>query len=336
MIKSTYRKSKRRKEMCTSIFSRKGTPLFGRNMDVYFELERNIIITPRKHDFSFRFEKGITEHYAIMGMGMIKDGYPLYFDAINEKGVAVAGLDFPGNAFYSPFCEADKINITPFELIPYLLSICSNMDEVLFEIERLNIVDENFSSDMPLSPLHWHIADKKRSVVLESMRDGIKVYENEIGVMTNNPPFGFHLLDLARYGNLNPKNPSHDGWQGDLKPFSFGFGAIGLPGDLSSTSRFVRAAYILKNSVVGDDPISQFFHILDGVAMVRGAVDTEKGGKYDITSYSSCADLEKGIYYYKTYENSRISAAEFSSFALSGTELISRTARKTNDVCFIK
>lgn len=322
--------------MCTSVFLEGEKPLFGRNMDVYFDLERSVIITPRDYGFSLRFEEDLCRHHAIIGMGMVREGYPLYFDAMNEKGMAIAGLDFPENAFYSPSCETGKINVTPFELIPYLLSRCEDVDEALSIIDKMNIVAENFSEDMPLSPLHWHIADRTRSAVLESTRAGIRVYENKIGVMTNSPTFDFHLLELARYSNLSPENPMSGAFLEDIKPFSFGFGAIGLPGDLSSTSRFVRAAYLLKNSVEGDDPVSQFFHILDGVAMVRGAVDTGKGNRYDITTYSSCADLENGIYYYKTYENSRVSAAVLSSTPLSGADILSYPVKKTNDIEFIK
>ncbi len=155
------------------------------------------------------------------------------------------------------------------------------------------------------------LSDKEGCLVIEQTKEGLKIYKNDVGVLTNNPDFPYHLKNLNNYMLLSPKNPDNNFSQKlDLKSFSEGMGAIGLPGDSSSVSRFVRASFNLTNSVSDgseEDNVSQFFHILDSVAMIRGTVITANN-KFDITTYSCCINLAKGIYYYKTYNNNQINA----------------------------
>ncbi|TAS60218.1 linear amide C-N hydrolase, partial [Lactiplantibacillus plantarum] len=105
---------------------------------------------------------------------------PLYYDAMNEKGLCIAGLNFAGYADYKKY-DADKVNITPFELIPWLLGQFSSVREVKKNIQKLNLVNINFSEQLPLSPLHWLVADKQESIVIESVKEGLKIYDNPVG-----------------------------------------------------------------------------------------------------------------------------------------------------------
>ena len=307
--------------MCTSILMRGEKPLFGRNMDLYYELDCSVVITPRRYPFNFRIEGDFEDHYALIGMAVVKNGYPLYCEAVNEHGLSVAGLDFPGNAFYSEDLVKEKANVSPFELIPWILMQCRTLDDAAALIEKTHITAINFSKDIPLSPLHWHIADAGGSLVFEVTREGARIYKNNVNVMTNNPTFGFHLENLANYLNLTPGEASGAFEGAGIKPFSFGLGSVGLPGDSSSASRFVRAAYLLNNSVCEDDSLSQFFHLLSSLAMVRGSVITPKG-LFDMTAYSCCIDLLERVYYYTTYNNDRISAVKMRREYLEGGELI--------------
>jgi choloylglycine hydrolase len=227
----------------------------------------------------------IDHHYAIIGMAYVVDGYPLYYDATNEKGVSMAGLRFAGNAHYPEPAEG-KDNISPFEFIPWILCRCSNLQEVRKLLERVNLVNLAFSKELPLTPLHWMISCKEESLVVESMADGLHVYDNPVGVMTNNPPFPVQLWNLE-----NTKV---------------------LPGDLESPARFIRAAHVLSNSVYGEseeESVGQFFHILTSVEQQRGCNITESGA-CEITVYSSCCNSDKGIYYYITYGNRQITAVD--------------------------
>lgn len=301
--------------MCTAATYLTNDFYFGRNLDLEYSYQEQVTVTPRNYPFEFRCGASLTHHYAIIGMATVVDNYPLYYDATNEKGLSMAGLNFPGNAVYYPKSET-RDNITPFELIPWLLGQCASVDEAEFLLKKLNLWNESFSKEFPLSPLHWILTDRNRCLVLEPMADGLKIYENPVGVLTNNPPFDYHMYNLTNYMNLTVLPPENRFSQKiQLNRYSLGMGGIGLPGDLSSASRFVKAAFTKLNSLSGNsesESISQFFHILSSVAQQRG-LTCVKNNEFEFTLYSSCCNTDKGIYYYTTYENSQITAVNMHS-----------------------
>ena len=189
----------------------------------------------------------------------------------------------------------------------------------------MNPVNISFSPELPLTPLHWMIADKKRTIVVEPLKDGIRVYDDPVGVMTNNPTFDQQMFHLSNYMHLSNKPVKNTFAKGlEITEYSRGMGAMGMPGDLSSASRFVKAAFTRMNSVSGnseEESVSQFFHILGSVEQQRGCVCLGEG-KYEITVYSSCCNMDRGIYYYRTYENSQITAVDMHKEATDGEALI--------------
>lgn len=309
--------------MCTCITFQNKSFYFGRNLDLEYSFGERVVITPRKYVFDLRTQEKMIEHYAMIGMATVIANYPLYAEASNEKGLSMAGLYFPDNAEYQPMKE-DMINITPFEFIPWILGKCSSVDEAEELLGKVNIVKIQFNENIPLAPLHWMLADEKRCIVLESMKGGLYIHENPIGILTNNPPFDYHKTNLSNYMNVTPHAPVNRFTKHlNLQAYGQGMGGIGLPGDVSPTSRFVRAAFMQQNSVCEEDEVSnvtQFFHMLDSVSMVRGSTITPEG-KYDITTYSCCFSVENGIYYYKTYENNQISAVKLFNENLDGSDL---------------
>lgn len=320
--------------MCTAATYYTKDHYFGRNLDLNYSYNQTVTITPRNFPFVFKKKNIIKKHYAITGMAYVVDNYPLYYDAINEKGLGMAGLNFPEYADYKEEMEG-KDNITPFEFIPWILSQCSNINETKELLSKINLININFSKDLPLSPLHWMISDKESSITVECVKEGLKVYDNPVGVLTNNPPFDIQLFNLNNYMNLSIKDPINTFSKTlDLKPYSKGMGALGLPGDLSSASRFVKASFTKLNSLSGNsesESISQFFHILDSVEQQRGLVEVTPNS-YEITIYNSCCNLDKGIYYYKTYENSQITAVNMYNENLVGKELISYQLIQTQQI----
>ena len=310
--------------MCTAITYYTKDHYFGRNLDLEFSYKETVTITPRNYPFKFRKVKEIDNHYAIIGMAFVAGNYPLYYDAINEKGLGMAGLNFPTNADYKEEKE-DKDNIAPFEFIPWVLSQCANLDEAKELLSKINIANINFSDELPASPLHWIIADKNSSITVESVKDGLKIYDNPVGVLTNNPTFDIHLFNLNNYMGLSIEQPENNfSKKLNLDTYSRGMGGLGLPGDLSSASRFVKATFTKMNSLSGtseSESISQFFHILGSVEQQRGLVHMGED-KYEITIYSSCCNMDKGIYYYTTYENGQITGVDMHKENLDGTELV--------------
>ncbi len=299
--------------MCTSIALKTNDFYFGRNLDLEYQFGERVVVTPRNFPFRFRRAAEMKKHFAMIGMATVAEEYPLYAEAVNEKGLCIAGLNFPGNAYYPEAESSDKINISPFELTAWLLGQCASVREARELLKNTQLVHIDFGQELPLTPLHWHIADRRESVVLESTHDGMKIYDNPVGVLTNNPTFDFHMTNLRQYLNLTSAYPENRfSKEIDLKPFGVGLGSIGLPGDFSPVSRFIKAAFLKLNSVgdAGEEgSISRFFHLLDAVAMPDGIVMTPSG-EYERTGYSCCINADKGIFYYKTYTNNQISAVD--------------------------
>ena len=309
--------------MCTAIVYQGAEHYFGRNLDLEYGYAEQVCILPRNYPLHFRRMDCQPQHYALIGMATVADGTPLFYEATNEKGLSMAGLNFPGNACYLPDVPGMD-NIAPFEFIPWILGQCDSVDEAEALLGRINLVDIPFSDSLPLSPLHWMIADRRRSIVAEPMADGLRIYENPVGVLTNNPPFDFHLHHLSNYMNLTA-DAATDRFSpdGQLQAYSNGMGALGLPGDFSSSSRFIKAAFVKLNSPTADtesESVHQFFHILSSVAMPKGSVLVK--GKFEITRYSCCCNTCRGIYYYTTYGNSRITGIDMHNENLDASEPI--------------
>ncbi len=322
--------------MCTAVTYKTKDFYFGRTLDYECSFGEKIAITPRNYKFDYRFMDSVQSHYAIIGMAHIAENYPLYFDAINEKGLGIAGLNFVGNAFYSEPID-NKINVAQFEFIPYILGQCSSVNDAREKLSSINITNTNFSSELPCSQLHWIIADDKEAITVESMKDGIHIYDNTVGVLTNNPPFEQQMFQLNNYIGLSPKQPKNLFAPNlELNTYSRGMGAIGLPGDLSSASRFARVAFTKINSISGEsenESVSQFFHILGSVNQQKGCCEVREG-EYEFTQYTSCCNGTKGIYYYTTYNNHQINAVDMNKVDLNGDKLISYDLIRNQNINF--
>ena len=295
----------------------------GRTLDYEFSYGDEITVTPRHYEFQFRHMGSVSSHYAMIGMAHVAGDYPLYYDAMNEKGLGMAGLNFVGNADFQELDDT-RDNVAQFEFIPWILCQCATLEEAKKLLSRMNLVGTPFSPQLPTAQLHWLIADDSGSLTVECMTDGLHIYDNPVGVLTNNPPFDKQLFHLNDFMHLSPKQPENT-FSSDLnlQTYSRGMGALGLPGDLSSASRFVRVAFTKMNSRSGDsekESVSQFFHILGSVDQQRGCCEVADG-KYEITLYTSCCSADTGIYYYTTYENHQISGVDMYRENLDGNTL---------------
>ncbi len=310
--------------MCTALSFQTKDHYFGRNLDLDCSYGEEVCVVPRNYLLRFRKVGEVKTHYAIMGMATVVSGEPLFYDAVNEHGLCMAGLNFPNNAYYTSYAE-NKQNIAPFELIPWILAQCKRVEEVKRLFFNLNLINIPFGERLPLSPLHWMISDKCSSITVEATKDGIHVYDNPVGVLTNNPPFEQQLFNLNNYRNLKADNGENSFLNGvKLEEYCQGLGAIGLPGDVSSMSRFVRATFCKNHSVCNEDEnssVSQFFHLLTAVEMVRGCCRIHEG-KYDTTVYSACMNTDRGLYYYTTYDNRQISCVDMHKCDLEGSTVV--------------
>ncbi|MBQ9765362.1 MAG: choloylglycine hydrolase [Lachnospiraceae bacterium] len=310
--------------MCTAITYKTKSHYFGRNLDLEYSYNESVTITPREYEIRFSEMGVLAKHYAIIGMAYVVDDYPLYYDATNEEGLSMAALNFVGNAIYRQSMVGQD-NVAAYELIAWVLSQCKNVEEAKNLLSRINITANKFNEELPVAQLHFIISDREKSITLESLKEGIRIYDNPVGVLTNNPPFDYQMFNLNNYMSISKDKPINNfSKELMLEEYSRGMGAMGLPGDWSSLSRFVRATFAKLNSVSGDseeDSVSQFFHILGTAEQPKGLVRMEEN-RYQFTIYSSCCNTDKGIYYYKTYDNSAIIAIDMHKENLDSKELI--------------
>lgn len=302
--------------MCTAISFSANDHYFGRNLDVEKSYGQKVVITPKGYKINMRCLPPFESKFTVYGMAVIPENFPLYFEASNEKGLSIAGLNFPGNAQYHT-ADANIINVAPFELPLWLLGQCENVGQAKRLLAECNIVNINYSESIPLSPLHWLLDDKDESIVIESTKEGLKLYENPFGVLTNNPTFDWHLTNMNNYLHLHNEGTVAASNKGSAHNYSLGLGALGLPGDFSSASRFVKAAFVKSNSAASTEEaanVNQFFHILQSVAMPKGCVKLPNG-EYEFTLYSCCSNTDKGIFYYNTYDDLSIRRIEITKYS---------------------
>ena len=321
--------------MCTAVNAH---GLFGRTLDIEGSFGESVIVTPRAFPFDFRHEGTLCPHLAILGMASVRGGVPLYFDAVNEAGLCMAALKFPENAVYHEPCES-KYNVASFELIWWVLGKCRSLTQARELLLKTNVTSDDFSEDTRSSPLHFIIADGEAAIVAESVADGFKIYEDPLGVLTNNPPFCYHLERVCDFMHMSSHYPENMLCpNAPLKAYSGGMGAIGLPGDFSSSSRFVRAVFAKNHTVFEggqSERVSAFFQVLDTVSVPKGCEKNSVGGSL-YTLYTSCIDVSSRTYFFTTYENRRVRALSFDAVDLNVGTLVCRDISGGEDVKYLR
>ena len=278
--------------MCTCLSLRGDHLYFARNMDLDCDFARTAVRAPRAFPLA-----GRRRHYAVAGVAQVREGIPYFAEGLNERGLYVAGLYFP-DAVYAAKGMAPHVFMTS------ALALCASASEAARLLTNTDISGEGV--DGPAPPLHWMLADRKRTLVVERRAEGLFVHENAFGVLTNSPPFPFHADNMRQYMGLSASSPAC-GWH-PLTPFGVGFGGIGLPGDGSPASRFVRAAFLRANAKGAS--LFDVFGILRSLAFPAGLARTERGEER--TLYSSVADADDGIFYYATDAHPRPCAVRLS------------------------
>ena len=314
--------------MCTGVrFSdNKGNMYFGRNLDWSCGYGQKVVITPRKYTYNSAFLGEMSSKTgAIIGMAIVVENTPLYFDCANEKGLAIAGLNFPGYAEYEPYEVKNKTNVAAYEFPLWVAMNFSTVADAKKALKDVAIVAKPINEQFPVSQLHFIIGDGKESIVVEYTSNGMEIYDNKVDVLTNQPGYAWHKENLRNYMNLFPQMPREVKWSRE-KLTAFGSGSLmrGIPGDYYAPSRFVRVAYLNTHYPVKSgeaDNVSRLFHTLTCVAMIEGAAEMADG-KCEITVYTGGFSAASKTYYYNTYENPAIVSLAMKDYKLDSKDLI--------------
>ncbi len=313
--------------MCTGIrfTDGSGSLYLARNLDWTSGYGERVLATPTGYSPRSPFGAVTAIRHATIGMGIVEEGVPLYFDCGNAEGLAVAGLNFPGYAQYASGPVDGATNVAAYEFPLWVTSQFSTVDEVEKALADVAIVDRPINEKYPSSLLHWIIADASRAIVVEYTADGMHVFDDDVDVLANQPGFGWHHENLRNYLNLSPAYPEPlPVGRAQLTPFGSGSHMRGIPGDYYSPSRFVRAAYVNAHypaKSTEEENVSRAFHTLQQVAMVDGAA-AMGSGEFEKTIYTGLFSSRTGTYYWNTYDDPAIRSVALADLGADGTELV--------------
>lgn len=320
--------------MCTGIrfTDTHGNMFFGRNLDWGCGYGEQVFVTPRNYQRPYAFDGPARGGYALIGTAIEAEGIPLYFDCGSEKGLAVAGLNFPGEGFaqYEKAPVEGKTNIAAYEFPLWVASEFATVDEAEAALQNVAIVDHPVSPQWQSSMLHFFIGDAKRSIVVEYRADGMHIYHDDVDVLTNQPNFDWQRENLRNYISLTPQVPQPAQWdKATLAPYGTGSGMRGMPGDYYSPSRFVRAAYLNAHYPQQEgeaDNVTRLFRTLGGVAMIKGA-SLMSDGSTEFTVYTGGFSAATNTYYFATYDHPVIVAHAMNETDLDGTKAVELVSR---------
>ena len=301
--------------MCTAMTYRTRDFYFGRTLDYECGFVEEVTVTPRGY---------LGNRLAMIGMAYVVDGYPLYYDAVNEAGLCIAGLNFVENARY-PAAQG----LAPYQLIPDLLGQCESLAQARERLEEMRLCERGYG-ELPAARLHWLVADRTGCLAVEPLGEGLAVYDNPVGVLTNDPPFPLQCQALRRFRHLSAQTPPNT-FGLPLREAGRGTGSIGLPGDFTSHGRFVRAAFVRANAVSlrgEEESVNQLFHLLSAVSIPRG-VCRMGDGHYHHTLYTCCINADRGRYYVCHYDDPTRRLLELKGASQDGLTRMPLKKRKT-------
>ncbi|MDJ1157263.1 choloylglycine hydrolase family protein [Chelatococcus sp. SYSU_G07232] len=317
-------------EACTSFLLKAadGSPVYGRTMEYGIDLKSSVIIIPRGQPYVATGPAGgpglkWSSKYAVVGMSAF--GKPGVADGMNEKGLAGGNLYFPGFAGYADPAKADPArSIAGAEFLTWVLTSFATVAEVKAALAGVEVIDAPVAELGGIAPpFHFALHDASgASIVIEPIDGKLRVYDNPLGVLTNSPTFDWHMTNLRNYIKISPVNADPVSIEGlKLEPFGQGSGLLGIPGDPTPPSRFLRAiGYVIsaKTLPTGAETVRLAEHILNNfdipVGFIRGT--PKEGGGLEYTQFSAIADLKARRYYIKTYDNQVLRSVDLMSFDL--------------------
>lgn len=300
--------------MCTAMTlqSEQGETFFGRTMDFSYDIQPEIYIVPKGYIWNSHLDMSLVSNkYSFIGIGQKLDGILGFFDGVNEEGFAAATLYFAGYAQYntqSP--DSTSKPIASIDFLHYILGRCESIEALKIVLNDISIIGMPDPVTQSVAPLHWMATDKSgKSIVIEQTENGLKFFDNTVGVMANSPDFQWHMTNLRNYIEVSPEQTEEVFWGNlRLKPFGQAGGTMLLPGGYTSPERFVRTIFLRthvptpKNAI---EAIVSCFHIMESVSIPRGAVISSRN-TYDYTKYTAFINTNTCEYFFKTYDNMQI------------------------------
>lgn len=327
-------------QACTSLIvpTTEGSYVYGRTMEFGIPLNSEIMVTPRDYDFQGVGNDGKPgsglswkSKYAVTGMNAL--GQPIYVDGMNEKGMSGGLMNAPGTAVYQkPSATDSKNSIASYQMLVYALSNFATVEEVKKGFSQIFVNSSALGAYKGIVQVRMQLHDAQgKSIVVEYLDGKLVIHDNPIGVTTNDPPFSWHLTNLGNYVNLTPVEHNAISIKGQkISPPSSGSGLAGIPGDMLSTSRFVRAVIYSSSAPKGSakQQVNTVWHIMDNFDIPPGSINLPASnpygggaGGYEMTEWTVIADPTNQVYYARTFENPSPQAYDLKKADVNAKEL---------------
>jgi len=305
---------------CTGIIikTKNGVTIPARTMEFGFDIKSKLLIIPKGSDITFlSFVDGkdgykMKAKYGFAGMNAVEKN--IVVDGVNEAGLYLGCFYFSGDAQYEKLTSSNQSSaVSSEELGNYVLGSFATIDEVIEGLKKITVVGSFIDVIQGEAPFHYAVTDATgRSVVIEYTKEGLQVHENTVNAVCNNPTYDWHLTNLRNYVNLTPNNRQGFNVNNEkIKGMGQGTGMLGMPGDYTSPSRFIRAAAFANTALPSaneEEGIFRAFHTLNAFDIPKGAIrdSATKDAHTDYTVWTSAVDTRNKMYYYKTYKNQAV------------------------------
>ncbi|SIN79020.1 linear amide C-N hydrolase [Halodesulfovibrio marinisediminis] len=322
---------------CTGIKvqSKDGATMFARTLEFNTPFKSNIMFVPKGQTWTSQApnnQKGMTwkNQYAFLGPNGFDER--MFFGGINEKGLYIGGFWFPQHAEYPTPTANDTTKIVePVLVTALILGTCGTLEDVQKKIDEVQIAGVKYEKLGMIPPMHWIVIDSKgNAIVIEPLNGKITITQNPVGVITNSPQFTWHLQNLSNYMNVTADNCTRQKINDfTATPIGAGSGMLGLPGDFTPPSRFVRAA-LYSNAATpvqtADEALNLAFMLISNISIAKGLVRTnEQNGTQstDYTQWTAVYDLQRRRCYFKTYDNQEIRVVHLDNLPKDGKKTLS-------------
>lgn len=312
-----------------------GTSVHARTLEFATNLKSDVIVVPRglaRVGTTPDGKPGMkwNTKYACVGANGV--GLPYIFDGVNEKGLAAGLFYFPTSAGYEAYVSTDAPNtLAPWQLGSWILENFASVDELKANINKVVVPAVVFQAWGIAPEVHYAVQDASgKSVVIEYVGGKLQWHDNLLGVITNSPTFDWHMTNLRNYLNFSVTNaPPVKLGTVTLAPFGQGSGMLGMPGDFTPPSRFVRAVAFTQSAFptkTNDEVVLQAFHILNNFDIPQGSTreqgtDSHGNEIADYTQWTSVKDLKAKRFYFRTFHDSQIRLVDLSKFDLDAKEI---------------
>lgn len=317
---------------CLRVKAKDGSVVIGRTMEFGLDPGSSIAVFPRNYAFQAlapNDKPGLSwkGSYGFVGMSLLDRA--MTADGINEKGLYVGLLYLPGFAKYQDIPPGEEAkSISQLDVPAYILSLCSSVEEVKNKLSNVLVSGIYVDKVKSVPGVHYAVHDSTgKSIVVEYVNGNLQVNDNPIGVMTNSPTFDWHLLNLRNYVNLSATSvPELKLEDGSLRQLGQGSGMLGLPGDSTPPSRFVRATALTQSLIQPENAekaVNAAYHIINNFDIPVGFSRAKENGQeyYDFTFWTTISDLENKAYYYRGYDNLKVYRVDLGKIDFEGAEI---------------